>query len=276
MLRRSHFRPGFTLIELLVVIAIIAVLIALLLPAVQACREAARRSQCVNNLMQLGIALKTYEGAFEVLPPGVVNPTGPILNTPSGYHFNWISQLLPFLDQRAVANSLNFDVGAYDPANGTTRSVLLNVLLCPSSTGPTRMATSGPGQNPSDQPALTVYAANHSDAEVPIDTTNNGVFFLNSHIRYEDLADGSSQTLFIGEKITSGSELGWASGTSATLRNAGWKINGGPGSWAIPPAVTTDPAGGTAPVAPPQPPDAISAGGRLFEPAPGGMQLHAR
>src|SRR5216684_1150993 len=73
---------GFTLIELLVVIAIIAVLIALLLPAVQAAREAARRAQCVNNLMQLGIALQNYESAHEVLPPGVVNETGPILEQP--------------------------------------------------------------------------------------------------------------------------------------------------------------------------------------------------
>ena len=77
-------REGFTLIELLVVIAIIAVLIGLLLPAVQAAREAARRAQCVNNLMQLGIAVHNYESAHEVLPPGVVDPTGPIKNLPQG------------------------------------------------------------------------------------------------------------------------------------------------------------------------------------------------
>src|SRR5271157_1108297 len=78
---------GFTLIELLVVIAIIAVLIALLLPAVQSAREAARRSQCCNNLMQLAIAMVNYEASYEILPPGVVNPTGPILDQPKGYHF---------------------------------------------------------------------------------------------------------------------------------------------------------------------------------------------
>ena len=250
MLRRPRFHPGFTLIELLVVIAIIAVLIALLLPAVQAAREAARRSQCVNNLMQLGIALKSYEGAFEILPPGVVNPTGPILNTPSGYHFNWIAQILPFLDQRTVTNHLNFAVGAYDPGNSTTRAVLINVLVCPSSTGPTRMAGTSPGLNAADLPALSSYAANHSDAEVPIDTTNNGVFFLNSGIRYEDLVDGSSQTLFIGEKVATGTELGWASGTSATLRNTGWIINGGAVTPAIPipTSETTDPAAETSSV----------------------------
>ena len=86
---------GFTLIELLVVIAIIAVLIALLLPAVQAAREAARRAQCCNNLMQLGIAIQNYESSHKMLPPGVVNLTGPILDQPKGYHFGWLVQVLP-------------------------------------------------------------------------------------------------------------------------------------------------------------------------------------
>src|SRR6187551_2927825 len=104
-------RSGFTLIELLVVIAIISVLIALLLPAVQAAREAARRVQCVNNLMQLGIALHNYESSHEILPPGVINPTGPILNTPKGYHAGWMLQLLPFIEQRSVARR-------YDDAPG--------------------------------------------------------------------------------------------------------------------------------------------------------------
>src|SRR5829696_3130788 len=99
-------REGFTLIELLVVIAIIGVLIALLLPAVQAAREAARRSQCVNNLMQLGLALHNYESAHEVLPPGVVNPTGPIQNTPHGYHFSWLTQILPYIEQTNVHRHL--------------------------------------------------------------------------------------------------------------------------------------------------------------------------
>src|ERR1700735_1853207 len=94
-------RPGFTLIELLVVIAIIAVLIALLLPAVQAAREAAPGMQCVNNLMNIGIALQNYESSYELLPPGVINDTGPIQNAPSGYHAGWMLQLLPFLEQKA-------------------------------------------------------------------------------------------------------------------------------------------------------------------------------
>ena len=226
MRRRRCSPSGFTLIELLVVIAIIAVLIALLLPAVQASREAARRCQCVNNLMQVGIALKNYESAFESLPSGVVDAVGPITNTPTGYGFNWITQVLPYLDQRATHRNLNFHVGVYAPENSTTRSILINVLLCPSATGPLRMDPIDAQALSENMPGLTNYAAVYSDAEVPIDNRNNGVFYRNSRTRYDDLEDGSTQTLFIGEKFTAISELGWASGSSATLRNAGWAING--------------------------------------------------
>src|SRR5262249_7092508 len=130
---RTRNRAGFTLIELLVVIAIIGVLIALLLPAVQAAREAARRSQCVNNLMQLGIAVQNYEAAHEGLPPGVVNAKGPIKNTPSGYHFGWMTQILPFIEQGNVQRHLDYSVPVYHPANDTARGVVINTFLCPSS-----------------------------------------------------------------------------------------------------------------------------------------------
>jgi prepilin-type processing-associated H-X9-DG protein len=201
-----------------VVIAIIAVLIALLLPAVQSAREAARRSQCVNNLMQLAIALQNYESAHEILPPGVVDASkGPILDQPKGYGFGWLTQLLPYYEARNVYNHFNLKVGLYEPPNGTTRTHLIQSLLCPSDSNPSR--------DP-NQIALTSYAGVHHDVEAPIAADNHGVLFLNSAIRYEDITDGTSQTLFVGEKLRDATDLGWASGTRASLRNAGGGMNG--------------------------------------------------
>ena len=236
---------GFTLIELLVVIAIIAVLIALLLPAVQQAREAARRSSCKNNMMQLGLALQNYEMSHERLPPGSVNATGPIKSEAAGYHMGWIVQILPYLDQRNVYQKIDFSVGVYDPKNtgaaapavvagapdgvpdagpgagapvapvfdssiGGPTMVQLPVLSCPSDSG-----SSGPSS----------YAGCHHDVEAPIDVDNNGVLFLNSNVRFEDIPDGMSNTLFVGEKLRAGETLSWASGTRASLRNAGSEIN---------------------------------------------------
>jgi prepilin-type N-terminal cleavage/methylation domain-containing protein/prepilin-type processing-associated H-X9-DG protein len=208
---RTQKRFGFTLIELLVVIAIIAVLIALLLPAVQSAREAARRAQCINNLMQIGLALKNYESAHEMLPPGVVNSAGPIKNAPPGYHISWLVQIMPYIEQKSVFNNLNFDFGAYGPVNSTASTVHINSLGCPSE------ASSGGG--------TTSYAGCHHDIEAPIDTTNMGVLYLNSKVRYEDVEDGTSNTFFVGEKRTVGTDLGWISGTRATLRNTGTGVN---------------------------------------------------
>jgi prepilin-type N-terminal cleavage/methylation domain-containing protein/prepilin-type processing-associated H-X9-DG protein len=208
---------GFTLIELLVVIAIIGVLIALLLPAVQSVREAARRAQCVNNLMQLSVAVQHYEAAHLVLPPGVVDTKGPIQAAPNGYHYSWIAQLLPYLDQRNVFNNLNFRESVYDASNVTTRKTSINILLCPSDSA---------SRSNADDFALTNYAGCYHDAEAPIDTTNNGVFFLNSKLRLDDISDGLSNTIFLSEKRREPTELGWASGTRASLRNTGTPLNG--------------------------------------------------
>ena len=99
---------GFTLLELLIVIAIVAILIALLLPAVQQARENARRVQCQNNLVQLGVALQHYNQTFSVLPPGCVNDVGPVLADSQGYRIGWIAQILPQLGQDGAWNQINF------------------------------------------------------------------------------------------------------------------------------------------------------------------------
>jgi prepilin-type N-terminal cleavage/methylation domain-containing protein len=211
----GRLHTGFTLIELLVVIAIIAVLIALLLPAVQMAREAARRTQCRKNLVQLIIAMHSYEQAQETLPPGVVNHDGPIKTEPKGYHFGWLAQLLPYVDQNNVYQHIDFKAGVYDSPNSTARSVVIATFVCPSEMGPEKVDGYGP----------TNYAACHNDVESPIAADNNGVFFLNSRLQSERIADGTSNTIFLGEKSIEFGHLGWASGTASTLRNLGEAIN---------------------------------------------------
>ncbi len=201
---------GFTLVELLVVIAIIGVLIGLLLPAVQAAREAARRMQCSNNLAQLGMAIHNYEMAHLVYPPGTINDKGPIQHLANGFHHSWIVQILPFIEQKNAYRSLDHTQSIYAPVNVAIRAHSISVLKCPTD------YSSGPYSN---------YAGVHHDSEIPIDVTNNGVFFLNSHIRYDDITDGSSHTLFVGEKGIEPYDLGWSSGTRASLRNVGMPIN---------------------------------------------------
>ncbi len=201
---------GYTLVELMIVIAIIGILIALLLPAVQACREAARRNLCTNNLVQISLALAQYEMAHSAFPAGTLDAGGPILNQPSGYHHNWIIALLPFLEEQNADRHIDRTASVYDPRNLPVRRLDLSLLRCPSSS---------PGN------AFSEYAGVHNDLEAPIDANNHGVFFLNRSIRVEEVTDGTSCTLFVGEKFTGIADLGWMSGTRATLRNTGVPIN---------------------------------------------------
>ncbi|TWT38215.1 Type II secretion system protein G precursor [Posidoniimonas corsicana] len=205
-------RIGFTLVELLVVIAIIGILIALLLPAVQAAREAARRSECTNNLRQTLMAVHGYESAHEVYPMGVSNPTGPVLNLPQGDHKGWVGRVLPYLGEQVRYRNIDWEVGAYHAKNNPVRQSIIGILLCPSW--------------PGDEAPGSSYAGVHNDVETPIDGDNNGMLFLNSKLGMNDVEDGASYTLLLGEKEFSNvHSLGWISGTPSTLRNLGTKLN---------------------------------------------------
>jgi len=202
---------GFTLVELLVVIAIIGVMVAMMIPAMQASRETARRHQCEANLSQLALALQSYENSFEAYPAGVINPDGPILSESKGLDQGWLIQLLPYLDEQNAFRLVDFSKSVYDPANATVRDHWPQVFICPS--------------EPRDVRGASNYAGCHNDLKAPIDVENRGVLFLNSRVRREDVTDGLAYTLFIGEKRVDPKDLGWMSGTRATLRNTGLAPN---------------------------------------------------
>jgi prepilin-type N-terminal cleavage/methylation domain-containing protein/prepilin-type processing-associated H-X9-DG protein len=195
---------GFTLIELLVVVAIIAVLIGLLLPAVQQSRESARRVQCKQNLLQIGMALHNYHAANRVLPPGCVDFNGPIRSTiQEGYRFGWLAQILPYLDEGVAYRKLDFSDSAYSKSNRVVGYHPIPTFHCQSS----------PNRGP------TSYAGLHHDVEAPIDVDNHGVLFLNSSVRLTDVSDGLAYTIFVGE--TGGGGSYWSVGNHDTLRNTG-------------------------------------------------------
>jgi prepilin-type N-terminal cleavage/methylation domain-containing protein len=187
---RNRLRRGFTLIELLVVIAIIGVLVALLLPAVQQAREAARRSQCKNNLKQLGLALHNYHDAHGCFPFAQLS---------SAMGFSAISQLLPYFDQAPLYNLINFSVPYNNALNDIPRNTEIPMLRCPSDNN----------QNLSNAGGAINYMANKGSGVVWNDTSGpnlgmpeqNGVIYYNSRVRMSDIRDGSSNTAAFSERV---------------------------------------------------------------------------
>lgn len=208
-------RAAFTLIELLVVIAIIAVLIALLLPAVQQAREAARRSQCKNNLKQVGLAMHNYHDTFRSFPPGWIAATrgvGPDVN--GGLNgFGWGTMILPMMEQAAVYNQFRFELSISDntgtPSNRSLLATSLPTFRCPSDTAPVTWQLENTGGTVIADVASTNYLALFGLRAIeecytlpPGQTcTAEGIYYHNSRVRMADIVDGSSQTLMVGERV---------------------------------------------------------------------------
>ena len=209
---RLRGRPGgFTLIELLTCVSIIGLLIALLLPAVQAAREAARRAQCVNNLKQIGLALQNYHGSVGAFPPGYVSNFD-LNGTDTGPGWGWAAMILPQMEQANLFNAINFSLPIEVPANGTVRLVGIQTFLCPSdSVKPTWTATK---RDLAGNPVATICDVTPSNYVGVFGTTEpgvdgDGVFSRNGRIGIRDITDGTSQTLIVGERSHHLGEATW-------------------------------------------------------------------
>jgi prepilin-type N-terminal cleavage/methylation domain-containing protein/prepilin-type processing-associated H-X9-DG protein len=211
---RRRRTAGFTLIELLVVIAIIAVLIALLLPAVQSARESARRAQCVNNLKQMGLGILNYEGAVGSLPTGSITVStaeGCVGYPANSRYFNLFEYIMPYVEQGAVYNGINFgyyNLGYNATVNTSILATVVKLYICPSDL-PSFPLDVNAGYVPTPQTSYGLVAGvgecigyyyqvpparPYCEAIEP-----DGPFGINYTYRLQQISDGQSNTLLLGE-----------------------------------------------------------------------------
>ena len=213
-------RVGFTLIELLVVISIIGILIALLLPAVQAAREAARKVRCQNNLHQMGIALHAYESTWGSFPMGYEAWTNanPLMTSPG---WSWATAILPQMESRVVYDAININLPVEDPSNLTGRMVELSSFICPSDRETGRFFVTQTDGTQIAQAYTNSYAANYGSGGNLAQTqvmgnialypkAGTGVFVCDKAFRLAEIRDGLTQTFAIGERSSALTQAPWA------------------------------------------------------------------
>ncbi|MBC8355531.1 MAG: DUF1559 domain-containing protein [Planctomycetes bacterium] len=231
-------RRGFTLVELLVVIAIIGILVALLLPAVQAARESARRMSCSNNVKQIVLAMHNYHDSYRVFPSGSLQPI------PTSFSWGYLALTMPFFEQSASHDTIDFGeqhCGSHIKAlqssgNGDPSSALIKLFVCPTDPHSDQSLLSGPtGPLPVSGDVGVLFPASYlamggsndpnvtgtflgcvaAGTSTTLPRAGNGMLFLNSDTRFASVTDGTSVTIMIGERGIP-EDLGW-----------GWPICGG-------------------------------------------------
>jgi prepilin-type N-terminal cleavage/methylation domain-containing protein/prepilin-type processing-associated H-X9-DG protein len=225
-------RQAFTLIELLVVIAIIAVLIGLLLPAVQKVRESSSRMTCENNLKQIGISLHNYHDTYDRFPPGYTDGNTNSTSTPDndvGPGWGWASSILPFIEQKGVSDQIDFNVTVGTGVNVQISQLPLKIYKCPSDL---TLAPFPVYDSTFTNPIATLAHSNYvgcsgwvecfngaggnyqggagaDGLSGPLGEAGRGLFYRNSRSRFADVSDGLSNTIFVGERSSNHSPATW-------------------------------------------------------------------
>ena len=207
-------RRGVTLIELLVVMAILGLLVGLLLPAVQAARESARRTACFNNLRQMGIGLHNYHRDLGTFPPGGIEPR--MGRSSKGRQLAWSAMLLMYLEQNPLHAKIDFGKAFDAPENAAAAATVLSVYLCPSTA---RSAPLVQGRGACD------YGGIYGQSLIGKNSPPNGTMLYNRAISVADILDGTSTTLIVSE------DSAFEDGQWINARNVfevAWPINRGP------------------------------------------------
>lgn len=227
----SRRKRGFTLIELLVVIAIIAILVSLLLPAVQQAREAARRTQCKNNLKQIALAMHNYESTYRCFPG---------MSSSSVYGFSVQARVLPYIEQGNLQGLIDFDVPLMlgsggsqilNPIHAPVAASVLPLFLCPSEPESPIFDTSNTGTELFAGTNYVVCTGDGTDTNYDPRARTNGMFWQGSAARFRDMTDGSSNTLVVAESLMGDKSYGSGLVTNPDRQMARYRGGGlnGPG-----------------------------------------------